>query len=139
MCGLDSDNNNQVLTTYKSQSGSTLLFHMQQFVFQHEMCSRVHKFSPSHGKSTRKVQLLQTRTIERFLAKAIIAGRSEENYPSHKTFANMTTYLKAHSQRHIQIVITFGESGHPGECGDYHNTSQPAIQCARKLIFSNYI
>ena len=37
------------------------------------------------------------------------------------------------------IVITFGESRHPGDCSDYHNTSQPAIACAKKLIFSNYI
>lgn len=69
----------------------------------------------------------------------MITPESEAKHPFHKALTNKTTHPKALSQRHIQIAITFAESSHSGECSDYNNTSQPAILCAKKQIFSNYI
>lgn len=65
----------------------------------------------------------------------IITTVPEENYSSHKTLTNRTTYPKSLSQ----WVVTFGECRHPGDPTVYNNTSQPGILTCQIDIFFHII
>lgn len=105
-----------------------------------EMCSYLHKFC----RTTEKIK--QWAVITSDLRKRTQTLAKSNNCPLHlkritTPIKHLQTRLHIPKPNHkgIQIVITFGGSRYSGDCSDYHNTSQPAIPCAKKLIFSNYI